>query len=371
VVKSIGVAATALSTLGLLASDLKMTSQIPNASHALGEPVLVSITFSNAGNVPASVTKDLGLERGGLRFLLSRDGGHFEELHPLAERDPSGQSIEIPPGGKVIHDELLHHQTPTRKVPLFDTPGQYTLQIRSRQATNNVEVKVVAPTGARELRGSEVMRSRAVLELIGLGKVSERAIQDLNQCIAERSQFGPYAALFLSAIAKTKQDSLGLLDRADVSGFSLRSRVVLEKAKLELELGHTEKARELIERLLREFPDSGAAYAPETARILAFTSAPPQATDPLMQAQKELEALRYDVRGLLTNTAPWAREYKLRSLNYYDLNAAGEITMEEARRRDGELLKQYFKANTKPLSPAEWKRRYEGYGREVNERLGK
>lgn len=85
------------------------------------------------------------------------------------------------------------------------------------------------------------------------------AVKILSECSEDSSTYSPYAAFTLASGDGNKTNALALLAKADIGGFPLRSRALLKAARLYEELGNTQKARELYERILREFPASPAA----------------------------------------------------------------------------------------------------------------
>lgn len=346
--------------------DITMTAESPKQHYLLGEPVLIRVTFGNNGAKPGYVTQDMGLEWGGLRFDLSHNQSEFVRLRPFAELDPSGRSIEIKPGERLVHEEMLYFNTRTRASPLFTEPGRYVIRVASRQGTNTVGIEIVQPSGSSNIRASELMRSRAVIEFVGLGRSSERVIQDLKECITSKSDFAPYAALFLAAREGNKTIALSFLEKADAIGFPLQSRVILEKGRISLELGDKQKAQAQFKRVLAEFPDSGAASQVRSSRLLEMVADKPAPPDPVADAVKELESEFYDLKGYWRSyqQLPWVREYSKKRLELYDRWAAGGLTEAERKQQEAALMREYVRKHAKPLDPAEWKRRYDGYAKE-------
>lgn len=98
-------------------------------------------------------------------------------------------------------------------------------------------------------------------------------------------------------------------------------------------------------------------------------STPPQSV--LDNVVKELENKYYDIKGLPQSKEPWARDYRRKSLELYDSAFRGAISLDEARRRDSQMLKDCVMKYSTPLSPVEWKRRYEAYEQHEKEREAK
>jgi hypothetical protein len=120
---------------------------------------------------------------------------------------------------------------------------------------------------------------------------------------------------------------------------------------------------------VQDFPQKAAsdALAARLSAQLGVAVRP----NPLHVAEQELAAEFYDLTELSTNPAAWARAYRRESLLFYDLAGTGKISMEEAQRRDGEMLKETVRKNCRPLSPEEWKARHDAYVQAVQEKQNK
>jgi hypothetical protein len=224
------------------------------------------------------------------------------------------------------------------------------------EATPPAEVAALAELLAAPRRGWLFQPQEAQM---GVSKVNESEWEIfLNKFVADhpRSYWAPYANVALAYVYETW--------------------MFRERGNQELSERWKGRMKACIERALgkTEISSPGLAYE----KLLALSAGEDQPKPPenvtidiQRQVVKELEAKWYDIKSLPTNSAPWAKEYKRNSLQFYDLMAAGQMTMEEARRRDAEMLREYVLKHDRPLPPAEWKRRYEAYAKQEEERRAK
>jgi polyhydroxyalkanoate synthesis regulator phasin len=338
----------------------------------VAEPLVLRVTVRNAGPSDFPVDTQFGNGTSLATYWISRDGTNFNNIHALLSIEPSMRQTILSPGRSLNHDELLLYDARTRGV-IFPIQGDYFIQAKCREWQSNIlRLHVKDPASAAEKQWAAAMKSENLpITVTFPAWKTDEAVKTLVDLAREKSVLSLYAAFTLGFAEPNKRKALTHIEKADVETFAMRSRVVLEKARLNFELGNLKKATELADRLQTDFPESTAALDPLIRRIRNSNTVQALARTPMDAAVKELESQWYDVKSIATNSAPWAREYRRDSLEFYELYAQGKITHDEAHRRAGEMLKDYVRKHAKPLTPAEWKRRQEDYEREANERYRK
>lgn len=124
--------------------------------------------------------------------------------------------------------------------------------------------------------------------------------------------------------------------------------------------------------VLTNYPTSVfSIYVRSIEQAASRVSVPLNVTPPeaeVVKATKELEAQWYDVIGFGKYYPDGNKAYVEKLLPLHDKLATGALTREEFDRIRAGLLKEYVTNYSRPLSPEEWRRRYEIYARETAER---
>ena len=226
----------------------------------LAEPLVVSVTLTNASPTNLSVSAALHNGMSWAAYMVSKEGHEFKSIEPLVVSDPPGFMAVMRPGETFRHDQMLVCNGRTDRL-VFPTEGDYYIRVDYRSRKSNVlKIQVKTPESTAELKWTERLSSRDVLVKLTMPSwPREAAAKILRDCATETSTYAPYAAFALASGEKNKTNALVLFQKADIAGFPLRSQAILGQARIYEELGDAERARLLYERILKEFPSTAAA----------------------------------------------------------------------------------------------------------------
>jgi tetratricopeptide (TPR) repeat protein len=343
---------------------LSLTISSAKARFVVSEPLTLRLTLQNLGNTDLAVDSTYCNGRSWASYWHSRDGKQFTPIEMFVSTDPPrGGDISLMPGESMFHDEILTFDYASNRVT-FPEPGFYFIRVLWRGKQSNIlRLQATAPTTRIDKKWSEIMKNREIANAISFPESgSGLIVQRLNECANARTVFSPYAAFALGITESNKERAMALMNKADSSDSPMQSFAVFEKGKILLELGDKIKARKQFERVLRDFPDSGAASQVRLNRLAEIpVEKKPDPPNPWIAAYKELHAEYYDTRSLSADQTPWVKEMKRKETELIEKGALGQIPMNEAYRQAGEVTKAYVRKHDKPLSKSEWNRRYKIY----------
>ena len=231
----------------------------------VAEPVLLRVTISNNAATPVTVyTK---LQNGvGATYEISRDNVAFTRIHPGFYRDPAGSTQLLAPGDIFVHDEVLLLNWRNTE-PLFQIGTNYVRVNCYGKLSQSAQIVVTGPSNQDDEAASKIMTRPEIMKAVALRNLDN--VRASFEVIAMgKSAYSPYAAFFLALVETNKLNAIVLLDKADVTGFPLQSRAVLEKGRINLALGNKQKAHEQFERVVNEFPNSAAFFEVKQRKLL-------------------------------------------------------------------------------------------------------
>lgn len=235
----------------------------------VAEPFVIQLSFTNNSGTNQIIDTFFGNGSSRTSYWVSRDGERFYSINAILSVDPGGQTTCLAPSESCYHDEILSYDSHADS-PLLSTLGDYFLRVDYRgQKSNVIKIHVREAEAATDKKWVNAMKSRdvAIALMVPTWKTDE-ASKTLNDCVKEVSVYSHYAAFSLAAIEPNKTNALMLLDKSDVAGFPLRHKVVLEKGRINLELGEKAKANELFQRIANDFPNSAAASEVKRKNLL-------------------------------------------------------------------------------------------------------
>lgn len=226
----------------------------------LGEPVVIQIAITNTSTSPQSTATQFRNGIGVASYHVSKDGRSYETVGALSYRDPVPQRLSLAPGEAFYHEEVLLFDSRTSTL-VFPELGRYFVYTEvSGRKSNVLRIQVVEPESSTDKKWAELLRPRDILIAMTDFTAKPRdAAKLLTECSETTSTFSPYAAFFLATCETNKVNALALFAKCDIAGFPLRSQSLLRQAGINEQLGDTQRARDLYERILREFPNTAAA----------------------------------------------------------------------------------------------------------------
>jgi tetratricopeptide (TPR) repeat protein len=245
ITQSLAVAAVGSEAVALSISCLKQ-------EWLVGEPLVLQLNFKNKSQTNQFVETELQNGIGTVNYLISTDGTNFSDIGANVFHDPLGRTAIISSNESLYHEEILWFNTHNGKT-LFSNTGDYFFRVDCRNQTSNIlKIHVKKPTEEADEKWANAFQAREVL-LAGTpgGQKSATAVKLLTDCVNLSSAYSPYAAFFLAQSEPDKTNALALYEKADVANFPLQGRVILEKARLNLELGDKAKANELFQRIAK------------------------------------------------------------------------------------------------------------------------
>jgi len=265
----------------------------------LREPVVVSVTLSNASTDTQEVNVAIGPGRGFVDYEIGRNGRDFEAIPSCEIADPIARKLSLAHGERIVCDSVLYLNCDARKI-LFDDVGEYQVRVKYRDEhgkerySNVVTIKIQSPASRVDEETCRLLEDRQIQFVLGGGELaSQTAFQTVSNIASGSSVYAPYAAHALGAISARRvvlrladttglPDILGmertnlteavrLLQKADRDGFPLRCEVVYNQALLNIGLDQYERAWEHLDRLQREFPNSTVTRSLQRNRRMRFT----------------------------------------------------------------------------------------------------
>jgi hypothetical protein len=235
----------------------------------LGEPVVVSVAFRNVGSTACEVPDHLEMDNTGTtRYEISSDGATFAGIETFEMMDPVRRTVSLQPGHEYSHDQVIMLDGRTRQTP-FASNGVYYVRALVPLLGEDVysSVATVRVVGVN----SDVCKVASVLFLSAEvaqyvtpwcgSKLGPEVRSRLSSVAEQRSEFAPYAAVFLceKELSADIEAALRWAEKADVDEFVLRDRAVYLKGVACLRLLQIDKAQAQFDRIEKEFPYSAAA----------------------------------------------------------------------------------------------------------------
>jgi hypothetical protein len=341
-----------------------------------GEPVPVRLAFTNPCSTEKAVTTTLRLGAAAA-YMVSEDGTNFERVKPVMFIDAGWDRTRLAPGESFYHEEILCFDGRPRGL-VFPRPGRYSVRVDVDGIQSNVLIiGVVEPVSEIDKKWSVTFRRPEVaLAASRPGFWGTKTAEALAGCPQQPGTFSPYAAFLLATRGTNRLEAIALLEKADIIGFPLQSQAIYERARRLLELGRQPEALEGFKRVVREFPDSAAAWGVKANGLLAVKQPDATAQEPkppreaFNQITRQLEAEGYDWKGFMRESSPPASEYRRKELEIFDAYSQTG-TPPEAYKKIGELLETYVKKYVVPIPAEELKRRYESAAKQEAEELAR
>lgn len=234
----------------------------------LGEPLVVSVTLTNAGPTNVSFSPSLFNGTSHAGYMVSLDGRDFQWIGSMVVHDPPAATKVLSSGDTFKHEQVLVYDGRTDGLAL-PRENDYFVRVDYRGHKSNVlKIQVKSPESESDVKWTRRLGSKEVLHMLTLPSWrTDAAVKVLNECASETSTYSPYAVFALASGDKNKTNALAMFGRLDIAGFPLRSQALLGQARINEELGNIQTARQQFERIVNEFPNTSAAT--DARRILA------------------------------------------------------------------------------------------------------
>lgn len=268
-------------------SELELSLALSQPQFVVGEPVMLRLTMTNRGKTPVQF-REMSLVRQTMRFFVRAGDGEWRRYQWPQATDPR-LPITVPPGGSSHADQLLHFDY-ERKALLFPEPGRYAIRAEyvgwasgmPLPPPKEIELTVVAPDPS-EAEAAAFFSQRDAADFIAGMTRDAGIVRRFESFLAAhpQSRFAPYARHYLSlheAMSYSDKPAdmaraIALARAADVEGFQLRDRVLVNLGRWLIRAGEPADGAQYLDRVLKLAPQSQAA---ETARQLKATVPSPK-----------------------------------------------------------------------------------------------
>lgn len=199
------------------ASGLTVSLKVPEIA-ILGLPVLVTVSVSNHGPSPVTVSSRLNLMEGDLRLLITDpDGKQRSVTGAGGQPDTSLRLVKLPPNQQIVGNVHLLH---TDAGVTFPQAGNYLLQAeyspspRLGRVTSTPVTLKVQPPKTKAQQGAAALLQNEELRLALTLAEADRAPAELRELAQDYAdtQEGKLARLILAGSAAETEDTAATSD---------------------------------------------------------------------------------------------------------------------------------------------------------------